>query len=120
LKWVTASILFNYVIRLYVQGQGVYKLYNEFSNDIISSDYYHYEIIKLLFINNNHFNLLFNKEIKDIKRAFDIQKEMDIKNFSKIINMNNNKKNLTLKNSLIKDIFLFLFSIVYFVYSIFK
>ena len=43
----TETILFNYVIRLYVQGDGQFELYNEFSNDIISSDYRHYEIIKL-------------------------------------------------------------------------
>ena len=77
----SASILFNCIIRLYVQGHGEFELYNEFSNDIISSDYRHYEMIKLLFVNNNHFNLLLNKEIKYIKRVPDVQKEMDIKIF---------------------------------------
>jgi hypothetical protein len=38
-------------------------------------------MIKLLFVNNNHFNLLLNKENKYIKRVPDVQKEMDIKIF---------------------------------------
>ena len=36
-----------------------------------------------MIVNNNHFNLLFNKEIKDIKRVLDVQKAMEIKDFQK-------------------------------------
>jgi hypothetical protein len=56
----TASILFNCVIRLYVPGHGEFELYNEFSNDIISSDY---RLYKKYFFKD--FSIIMNKNKKN-------------------------------------------------------
>lgn len=55
----TAGILFNANIRLYILYNNSYKLYNEFVQDYNSSR--SIDNINLLFVNNNHFDILINK-----------------------------------------------------------
>ena len=60
----TTGILFNINIRLYIISNNICKLYNEFAqeyNEINILDY-----INLLFINNNHFNMLLRNDYVDV------------------------------------------------------
>ena len=60
----TASILFGCNKRIYYQNDIYYKLLNEFNqieNEVLKEDK---DIINLLFINNNHFQLLIKKDYK--------------------------------------------------------
>ena len=89
----TAGILFNANIRLYTLNNNQYNLYNEFTQDNNKSNII--DCINLLFVNNNHFNLLIKKEYLDIFQVSDNIKKLDFKEFTKIITKaNKNKTNL--------------------------
>lgn len=79
----TASILFGCNIRIYYQNDIYYKLLNEFNqieNEVLKEDK---DIINLLFINNNHFQLLIKK---DYKKNILIQNILKNCNLNELIN----------------------------------
>ena len=96
----TAGLLFNVKIRLYVKQGNDYILYNEFTNDQFNT---HTEIINLLFVNNNHFNILLNNESK-FKRVSVVDKDINIKEFSNIINKKNECSQIFIKSLNLKNI----------------
>ena len=88
----TACILFACNIRIYIQNYGYYKLYNEFNPQIKNNKHIDSDIINILFINNNHFQLLIKNDYK--KNAFinDIIKSKNLYILFKEIN--NDKKKI--------------------------
>lgn len=97
----TAGILFNANIRLYIISNNSYRLYNEFTQDYNESKIV--DNINLLFINNNHFNLLIKNEYVDIFHISDNIKKLKFKKI--ITKANEDKSNLinTLKLNKIKN-----------------
>ena len=63
----TSAILLNCNIRMYIQGNSSFNLYNEF-NASEKIEKFTTEIINILFVNNNHFNLLIDKEFENKER----------------------------------------------------
>ena len=101
----TACLIFNCNIRLYIMGDGIYTLFNEFNNNLNSLSVI--DNINILFINNNHFNLLIPKSnirdeiISNIYKNLDMteiakqilnSKKLKSTNFKNSININNDKK----------------------------
>ena len=86
----TSAILFGCNIRIYTQGNNCYNLLNEFNNQNPNDNIYDKDIINLLFINNNHFQLLMKKNYK---------KNTLINNIIKTSNLKDLFKNITNSNS---------------------
>ena len=73
-----AGNFFNVNIRLYIISNNIYKLYNEFTqenNEINILDY-----INLLFINNNHFNMLLRNDYVNVFYVLENIKKLDLMN----------------------------------------
>ena len=105
LEITTACTLFNCNIKMYILVETGYKLYFSFHQDNIEN----IPTINILFVNNNHFNLLIPSEnsFKDKMRLFD--KDLDIKEVKKIVLDNKikykNKINLKFDKKMKKKIY---------------
>ena len=75
----TAAILFGCNIRIYVQDVGNFKLLNEF-NEYDNFSQIDKDIVNILYINNNHFELLLKKDCVKNLLIHNIIKNIDIKN----------------------------------------
>ena len=60
-----------------------FNIYNEFSNESNSNKIK--DIIQILFINNNHFNLLIKQEYADIFKVSDNIQKLEFTEFAKFL-----------------------------------
>ena len=97
----TANLIFNAKILIYTLENDKFNIYNEFSNESNSNKIK--DIIQILFINNNHFNLLIKQEYADIFKVSDNIQKLEFTEFAKLITIKkiDNKdliKNINIKN----------------------
>ena len=85
----TPSILFGSNIRDYTQGNTCYNLYYEFNKKNENNEFLVQDIINLLFINNNHFQLLLKIGFK--KNAL-INNIINNVNLKELLESSKNKK----------------------------
>ena len=60
------AILFGSIIRIYFQENANYILYNEFNHNLDTGKIIDQDIINMLFINNNYFELIIKDDYKKI------------------------------------------------------
>ena len=91
----TAAILFGCNIRIYQQDYGNFSLINEFNQIVEQENNIDKDIINMLFINNNHFQLLIPNNYKKNELISNIIKKSNLKDLIKNVS-NSIKINLDL------------------------
>ena len=91
----TACTLFDCNIKLYILTNDGYKLYYRYNPLLLEN----IQTINILFINNNHFNLLIPNELNRDENRKLIDKNINIKELEKIVleDKNKHKKKINLK-----------------------
>ena len=95
----TACTLFNCNIIMYTLNSNGYELYNNYSPDANNNENIG-NIINILYINNNHFNLLLPNTKKSECKQTQFQKEISLKDFEKILFKEKKKYNRTLNEKM--------------------
>ena len=97
----TTCVLFNCNIKMYILNDNGYKLIFEFNNKPNNeNENQNIDIINILFINNNHFNLLIKRQESHIIRNNLLERKMDIKDLEKILNIKSNQTNVKIKEKI--------------------
>ena len=95
----TACTLFNCNIIMYTLKSNGYELYNNYSPDANNNENIG-NIINILYINNNHFNILLPNTKKRECKQTQFQKEISLKDFEKILFKEKKKYNRTLNEKM--------------------
>ena len=92
-------------IKMYILNDNGYKLIFEFNNKPNNeNENQNIDIINILFINNNHFNLLIKRQESHIIRNNLLERKMDIKDLEKILNIKSNQTNVKIKEKFKLDL----------------
>ena len=92
-------------IKMYILNDNGYKLIFEFNNKPNNeNENQNIDIINILFINNNHFNLLIKRQESHIIRNNLLERKMDIKDIEKILNIKSNQTNVKIKEKFKLDL----------------
>ena len=86
---------------MYILNDNGYKLIFEFNNKPNNeNENKNIDIINILFINNNYFNLLIKRQESHIIRNNLLERKMDIKDLEKILNIKSNQTNVKIKEKI--------------------
>ena len=92
-------------IKIYILKDDGYKLFFEFNNKSNNkNENQNIDIINILFINNNHFNLLIKKQESHIIMNNLLESKIDIKDLEKILNIKSKQTNIKIKEKFKLDL----------------